>query len=50
LTYKANGPDTDETLAIRDHGFELLHTIDLSSFFNDTNLRIFLLKAIGDHN
>jgi len=47
LTYKADGPDTDETLAIRDYGFELLHAIDLSSFFNDTGLRIILLKRIG---
>jgi 16S rRNA (guanine527-N7)-methyltransferase len=49
LTYKADGPTTDETLAIRDCGFELLHTIDLSSFFHDTRLRIFLLKIVGDH-
>ena len=47
LTYKADGPDTDETLAIRDYGFEMLHTIDLSSFFNDTRLRIILLKRTG---
>jgi len=50
LTYKADDPDTDETLAIRDHGFELLHTIDLSSFFNNTHLRIFLLQITGDIN
>jgi 16S rRNA (guanine(527)-N(7))-methyltransferase RsmG len=45
LTYKANAPNTDEMLAIRDNGFELFHTIDLSSFFDDTDLRVFLLKA-----
>ena len=50
LTYKTNGPDTDETLAIHDYGFELLHTIDLSSFFNNTHLRIFLLQIKGDIN
>lgn len=49
LTYKSGGPTTDQTLAIRDHGFELLHTIDISSFFNNTRLKIFLLKIIGDH-
>jgi len=49
LTYKSGGPTTDETLAIRDHGFELLHTIDLSPFFQNTQLQIFLLKVIGDH-
>lgn len=50
LTYKSGGPSTDQTLAIRDHGFELLHTIDLSSFFDNTHLKIILLKAIADHN
>jgi 16S rRNA (guanine(527)-N(7))-methyltransferase RsmG len=50
LTYKTDAPTTDQTLAIRDHGFELLHTLDLSSFFNNTRLRILLLKIIGDHN
>lgn len=49
LTYKSGGPSTDQTLAIRDHGFELLHTIDLSSFFDDTYLKIFLLKSIAYH-
>ncbi len=49
LTYKSGGPTTDQTLAIRDHGFELLHTIDLSSFFENTRLNIFLLKSITHH-
>jgi 16S rRNA (guanine527-N7)-methyltransferase len=45
LTYKADAPSTDETLAIVDNGFELIHTIDISQFFQDTNLRIFLLRC-----
>lgn len=49
LTYKSGGPSTDETLAIRDYGFELLHSIDLSSFFEDTHVNVFLLKVIKDH-
>lgn len=44
LTYKSDAPSTDETLAIVDNGFELLHTIDLSQFFNDTQLRLYILR------
>jgi 16S rRNA (guanine527-N7)-methyltransferase len=50
LTYKADAPSTDQTLAIRDNGFELLHTIDLSRYFEDTSLRIFVLKVFGEAN
>jgi 16S rRNA (guanine(527)-N(7))-methyltransferase RsmG len=48
LTYKADTPTTDETMAIADNGFELIHTIDISQFFQNTNLRIFLLQFAGN--
>jgi 16S rRNA (guanine(527)-N(7))-methyltransferase RsmG len=50
VTYKADAPTTDETLAIADNGFELIHTIDISQFFQDTNLRIFVLRSTGTYN
>jgi len=47
LTYKAGKPSTDETLAIGDMGFELSHTIDLSDFFEFTEIKVLILKRIG---
>jgi hypothetical protein len=46
LTYKAGRPTTDETLAIRDLGFELSHTIDLRDFFAFTEIKVLILKRI----
>jgi len=48
LTYKTGTPTADEMLAIRDHGFELHHTFDLSDFFDFTLIKILILRRVGD--
>ena len=46
LTYKTGKPSADETMAIRDMGFELTCTFDLSEFFNFTVIKVLILKRI----
>lgn len=46
LTYKAGRPTTAEMRAIKDVGFELHHTFDLSDFFDFTMIKVLILKQI----